>query len=117
MKVIVDAQLPKRLSDFLATKQVDSKHTLELPGKNATSDQEIIRFADQEKRIVITKDSDFIENYIFKGQPIKLLIVSTGNIDNTQLIELFEKNINTLMSLFKQYSVIEINEIEISVHY
>ncbi|MEX0680296.1 MAG: DUF5615 family PIN-like protein, partial [Balneolales bacterium] len=61
--------MPKRLSDFLATKQVDSRHTLELPGKNATSDQEIIRFAEQEKRIVITKDSDFLDNYIFKGQP------------------------------------------------
>ena len=117
MKVIVDAQLPKRLSDFLGTKQVDSKHTLELPRRNATSDQEIIRFADQEKRIVITKDSDSIENYIFKGQPEKLLIVSTGNIDNTQLIDLFEKNIDTLISLFNQHSVIEINEIEISIHY
>ncbi len=117
MKVIVDAQLPKRLSDFLASKQVDSRHTLELPGKNTTSDQDIIRFAEQEKRIVITKDSDFLDNYIFKGQPAKLLIVSTGNIDNTQLIRLFEKNIDTLMSLFKQHSVIEINEIEISVHY
>ena len=117
MKVIVDAQLPKRLSDFLGTKQVDSKHTLELPRKNATPDQEIIRLADQEKRIVITKDSDFIENYIFKGQPEKLLIVSTGNIDNSQLLDLFDKNIDTLISLFAQHSVIEINEIEISVHY
>ena len=87
MKVIVDAQLPKRLSDFLVTKQVDSRHTLELPGKNATPDQKIIRLADKEKRIVITKDSDFIDNYIFKGQPAKLLIVSTGNIDNAQLID------------------------------
>jgi predicted nuclease of predicted toxin-antitoxin system len=117
VKVIVDAQLPKRLSDFLVTKQVDTRHTLELPGKNATPDQEIIRLADKEKRIVITKDSDFIDNYIFKGQPAKLLIVSTGNIDNTHLIDLFEKNIDTLISLFEQHSVIEINEIEISVHY
>lgn len=57
MKVIVDAQLPKRLSDFLGSKNVDSKHTLDLPDKIATSDQEIIRLADQEERIVITKDS------------------------------------------------------------
>ena len=85
--------------------------------KNATSDQEIIRLADQEERIVITKDSDFIENYIFKGEPTRLLIVSTGNIENAQLITLFEKNLDTLTALFRQHFVIEINEIEISVHY
>jgi len=35
VKVIVDAQLPKRLSDYLASKQVDARHTLELSKKNA----------------------------------------------------------------------------------
>ena len=72
MKVIVDAQLPKRLSDYLASKQVDARHTLELSKKNATPDHEIITIADEENRIVISKDSDFLENYIFKSQPKKI---------------------------------------------
>lgn len=42
MKFIVDAQLPKSLSDFLNQKDLDSIHTLELPGKITTSDQQII---------------------------------------------------------------------------
>lgn len=106
MRVLVDAHLPKRLSEFLSAHDIESKHTLDLPKKNATPDPEIIRFADDENRIVISKDSDFLDNYILDGSPKKLLIVSTGNINNQNLIRLFEEN-----------SVIEINEEDIQVHY
>jgi len=117
VKVLVDAHLPKRLSEFLSVHDIESKHTLDLPKKNATPDSEIIRFADDENRVVITKDSDFLDNYILDGSPKKLLIVSTGNINNRNLIQLFEKNLETLKSLFEENSVIEINEEEIQVHY
>jgi len=66
---------------------------------------------------VISKDSDFLDNYILDGSPKKLLILSTGNLNNQNLIRLFEKNSETLKSLFEQNSVIEINEEEILVHY
>ena len=117
MKVLVDAHLPKRLSEFLTAHDIESIHTLDLPRKNATPDSEIIRFADDENRIVISKDSDFLDNYILDGSPKKLLIVSTGNINNQNLIRLFEKNLETLKSLFEENSVIEIDEEEIQVHY
>ena len=97
---------------------VSSQNTLlTLPKKNATPDSEIIRFADADNRIVISKDSDFIDNYILDGSPKKLLIVSTGNINNRDLIGLFEKNLEALKSLFEENSVLEINEEEIQVHY
>jgi predicted nuclease of predicted toxin-antitoxin system len=117
VRVLVDAHLPKRLSEYMSAHAIDSKHTLDLPKKNATPDSEIIRFADDENRVVITKDSDFLDNYILDGSPKKLLIVSTGNINNQNLIQLFEKNLETLKSLFEENSVIEINEEEIQVHY
>lgn len=91
MRVLVDAHLPQRLSEFLSAHEIESKHTLDLPKKNATPDSEIIQFADNENRIVISKDSDFFDNYILDGSPKKLLIVSTGNINNRNLIRLFEK--------------------------
>ena len=117
MRVLVDAHLPKRLSEFLSAREIESKHTLDLLKKNATPDSEIIRFADDENRIVISKDSDFLDNYILDGSPKKLLIVSTGNINNRNLIQLFEKNLESLKSLFEENSVIEIDEEEIQVHY
>lgn len=96
---------------------IDSKHTFDLPKKNATTDHEIIRIADEDDRIVITKDSDFLDNYILEGRPKKLLIISTGNINNRNLIRLFEKNLDTLKLLFEENSVIEINEEEILSHF
>jgi len=58
VRVLVDAHLPKRLSEFLSSHKIESKHTLDLPKKNSTPDSEIIRLADEENRIVISKDSD-----------------------------------------------------------
>lgn len=117
MRVLVDAHLPKRLAEILSAHDIESKHTLDLPKMNETPDHEIIQIADQEDRIVISKDSDFLDNYILDGSPKKLLIVSTGNINNQSLIQLFEKNLKTLKTLFEESSVIEINEEEIQVHY
>lgn len=51
MKFLIDAQLPKSLSEFLNRKDFDSIHTLDLPKKNRTSDDEIIQFADDDNRI------------------------------------------------------------------
>ncbi|MDZ7754860.1 DUF5615 family PIN-like protein [Rhodohalobacter sp.] len=102
MRVLVDAHLLKRLSEFLLAHEIESKHTLDLPRMNATPDTEIIRFAGGEDRIVISKDSDFLDNYILDESPKKLLTVSTGNINNRDLIRLFEKNLETLKSLFDE---------------
>ena len=49
MKFIVDAQLPKSLSDFLNYRGHDSIHTLELPNKNGTDDKYIKRIAAEEQ--------------------------------------------------------------------
>lgn len=117
MKVLVDAQLPKRLSDFLISKGVDAIHTLELPERNRTTDGHIIDLAEKQSRIVISKDSDFLDNHILSGKPSKLLIVSSGNITNTDLIVLFDKNWGALEALFTKNSVIELNRTDIIVHY
>ena len=117
MKVLIDAQLPQRLTRCFSSHHIHAKHTLDLPRQNATPDREIIQLADQEERIVVSKDSDFLDNYILENRPRKLLIVSTGNINNDDLIRLFEQNIETLQSLFEEHAVIEINEDEIHVHY
>jgi predicted nuclease of predicted toxin-antitoxin system len=59
MKFIVDAQLPKRLSTLLKNLSADAIYTLDLPAKNRTGDDTIIKIALEENRIVDTKDSDF----------------------------------------------------------
>ena len=116
MKFIVDAQLPKSLSDFLITRGFDSIHTLALPNANATQDTEILELCVREDRIVITKDNDFLESYLLLGKPKQLIFVRTGNIRNSELLNLFERNIDSLISILNNYTLIEINKEEIISH-
>jgi predicted nuclease of predicted toxin-antitoxin system len=52
---------------WLLSKGYDSIHTLDLPGKNSTRDSEILTFSQKDGRIVVTKDSDFLESQFLAG--------------------------------------------------
>ena len=116
MKFIVDARLPQYLAEGLKNNGFDAIHTLDLPEANRSDDGEIILIADRDDRVVISKDSDFLDDHILRGKPKKLLVVRTGNIKNRDLIRLFEKNIDRIESLFKRYVLIEMNRSELIVH-
>lgn len=64
----------------------------------------------------MTKDRDFFDYFIIFQKPYKLLLVTTGNITNAELITLFINNLPRLDELFQQYSLIEINYNTIIVH-
>ncbi len=117
MKFLVDAQLPKWLSEFLNHRGFNSIHTLELPLKNATDDKEILRISMKEQSIVITKDRDFFQSYILQNMPWKLLLLSTGNITNKELSELFDNRLPQLEILFENHYVIEMDKKIVVVHY
>ncbi len=93
MKFLVDAQLPLRLARFLREAGHDVLHTRELPDKNATSDAEILRISMAQQRVVVTKDLDFLESFLVRQQPYKLLLLTTGNIRNSDLAALFQNNL------------------------
>ncbi|MDZ4844693.1 MAG: DUF5615 family PIN-like protein [Chitinophagales bacterium] len=116
MKFIVDAQLPRRLSEFLIRKGCDSVHTLDLPNGNRTPDSEVIKIAETEQRIVISKDEDFLNTHLLKKSPPRLLIERTGNIENNQLLSLFERNWVKLIDFLQKNALIEITVAEIIVH-
>jgi predicted nuclease of predicted toxin-antitoxin system len=90
MKFLVDAHLPKRLSQVLNNKGYDSIHTLDLPDRNKTKDSSINSISLNEQRIVISKDADFIESLLISNKPYKLLCIATGNISNKELLKLLE---------------------------
>ncbi|RUA28230.1 MAG: hypothetical protein DSY77_16240 [Bacteroidetes bacterium] len=116
MKFIVDAQLPKSLSDFLNDKGFDSIHTLDLPNQNKTADSQIAAVANNENRIVISKDVDFLESFLVKSEPRKLIMVKTGNIVNRALIKIFENNLDIIIQMISRSNLIEINRNEIAEH-
>lgn len=71
MKFIVDAQLPQHLAVWLKNNGFDAIHSLDLPEANQSDDGEIIIIADRDDRVVISKDSDFLDDHILRGKPKK----------------------------------------------
>jgi predicted nuclease of predicted toxin-antitoxin system len=113
MKFLVDAQLPRKLSRFLTSKNFDSIHTLDLPGKNFTTDSEIIEICEKQNRVIITKDSDFYESKLLSNKPQKLIMVQTGNISNDLLISLFDANMERIISFLEFCDIVEITSVSI----
>ncbi|CAN5304751.1 hypothetical protein BH20ACI1_BH20ACI1_02070 [soil metagenome] len=109
MKFLIDAQLPYRLKLWLIEKDFEAIHTDDLPEQNLTADLTIADVADRENRTVISKDGDFLKLRILQDKPQKLLMISTGNIVNKELLALFELNFAIILKLFSSYDVVEMS--------
>lgn len=116
MNFLVDAQLPQRLSRWLAGRGHDSVHTLDLPEANRTSDDKLNRLSLSESRILVTKDEDFVDSFLTRREPFKLLLVATGNISNDELLDLFDKNMAQLELSLATSSFVELSRDAIIVH-
>ena len=56
--------------------------------------------ADQDDRVVVTKDADFRNSHLLTGSPARLLVVATGNIGNDDLLGLFESRLAEIEEAF-----------------
>jgi predicted nuclease of predicted toxin-antitoxin system len=110
MKFIVDAQLPYRLALLLRDNGFDALHTDDLPDKERTSDNEIRSISVLENRIVITKDYDFVDSHILTKIPEKLLLVTTGNIKNKQLFDLWRSNWELIIHMFETWNFVKLSK-------
>ena len=116
MKFIIDAHLPRRLSIALNNAGHDSVHTLDLPNGNTTKDSEINALSLAEERILISKDADFIESLLISDKPFKLLYIATGNISNTALQELLERNITDIETALRDNRFVELTPVSLIIH-
>jgi predicted nuclease of predicted toxin-antitoxin system len=116
VKFLIDAQLPRSLSDFFKSEGYDSIHTIELPKANDTHDNEILKICLHENRIVVSKDADFLQSFLVNKSPEKLILVKTGNIRNEELIALFKLNLEYICLSIKENDLIEINKTDIIIH-
>lgn len=116
MKWLIDAQLPRKLTTLLIHRGEDAVHTLDLPMRNATSDLAITEIADRESRMVVTKDQDFVNSYLLEGRPKQLLLISTGNISNNDLVSLLEANLPAIRAMFTSGTFVELNRQHLILH-
>ena len=115
MKFVVDAHLPPSLCALLRMAGHDAIHTSLLPQHNGTPDEAINLLSLTEKRVVITKDSDFYHSHLLHGKPWKLLLVRTGNIRTRELTALFDRHLPAIIAAFDRNSLVELDRQAVQV--
>lgn len=96
------------MTAWLVAAGCDAVHTLDLPDANRTTDEQINDLADRERRVVITKDADFVDSHLLRGRPPKLLLISTGNISNRDLEALMVSLLPNIIREFGTHSFLEL---------
>jgi predicted nuclease of predicted toxin-antitoxin system len=116
MKFLIDANLPRRLVRIFQERGHDSVHTLDLPEGNSTADAALLDYADENNYAVTTKDSDFSTSFWLQDRPNKLLLISTGNIRNTELETLLITNFDQLIAALTENRYVELTKEHVIVH-
>lgn len=119
MKFLIDEQLPNLLAEWLESKGHDAVHISGLTSDSDVriSDEYICECSMMEERVVITKDADFLNTYLVKKQPYKLVYVTTGNLRNRPLLDLFRGSLSQLISALETATVLELNQQWMKVWY
>ncbi|MBI4658610.1 MAG: DUF5615 family PIN-like protein [Verrucomicrobia bacterium] len=90
--------------------------TLELAQENRTPDRSLLALANRDQRVLITKDTDFEITHELGQGPPKLLLITTGNIHNDELLALFARHEETLLGLLDKHTFIELSRSQVIVH-
>jgi predicted nuclease of predicted toxin-antitoxin system len=80
-----------------------------LPLGNRPLDLAINELSITKDYVVVTKDSDFVESFVVRGEPWKVPLVSTGNIRNSDLETLFRSSIERIVNGFKNFDLIALS--------
>ena len=90
MKFLVDNQLPPALAQYLRNRGFDCEHVLDI-GLAESLDMEICRYAEQQERIIVSKDEDFLYLASRSKVKIRLLWVRLGNCRTSALLASFDR--------------------------
>ncbi|MET3501913.1 putative nuclease of putative toxin-antitoxin system [Mucilaginibacter rubeus] len=100
MDFLIDVHLPIALSKYLDKQDNCSCiHVNQILQKWNTTDVEICKYADDEDRVVITKDQDFKNSHFINKTPKKIIRIILGNISNSELLYLIETNLPLILQL------------------
>jgi predicted nuclease of predicted toxin-antitoxin system len=109
--------LPPKLAKYLRDKGFPAVHTTYFPNGHLFDDTVIIEIAIRDNQIIITKDSDFLDNFLLNGVPPKVLMLQFGNISNSELQALFDQYIDQIAITFSEGAdFITFNRTYISVY-
>jgi predicted nuclease of predicted toxin-antitoxin system len=89
LNFIVDAQLPPALARWGERDGHAAKHVFEI-GLNSAADSLIWQKAQQQRLVIISKDEDFVDQWLLDMKPASLIWIRKGNCSNEALISWLE---------------------------
>jgi predicted nuclease of predicted toxin-antitoxin system len=114
MRFLIDAHLPPSLRSIFKEAGHDAVHTLDLPEKNASRDRLLNEVSMSEKRVVITKDTDFYYSHLLQGRPWKVIMVRTGNMSLRATREMFQTHLPALIEALESGSLVELKQNQVT---
>jgi predicted nuclease of predicted toxin-antitoxin system len=64
----------------------------------------------------VTKDEDFVNSFLIVRRPLKLLLISTGNITNRDLEGIFVPNIPAITLALLNHHYVELTRTAVIIH-
>lgn len=116
MNFLIDANLPRRLTNLFRERGHSAIHTLDLPDGNTTTDSALLKYTHENNCVIATKDSDFTTSFWLNDQPQKLLLISTGNIRNAELEALLLANFDQIINDLSNNRFVELTREHVIVH-
>ncbi len=99
MRFLCDVHISYKIKNFLQSREYYCIHINEILLQDRTDDEDIAAYCNEKDLILITKDEDFLDSYLLKGLPSKLLKINLGNISTKKLIEIISKALPILERL------------------
>ena len=107
MKLLLDQNLSRRMLPELIADYPDSSQVA-LLDMDKSVDIEIWEYAKENHFIIVTKDSDFQELSILRGEPPKVIWLKCGNKPKHYITNLLLQNKNRIQDLLENNSILEI---------
>jgi predicted nuclease of predicted toxin-antitoxin system len=101
MRCIVDAQLPPSLARWLATLGHHAEHVADRQ-LSAASDTEIWNYALATQAIVITKDEDFAQRKILRGNGPAIIWIRLPNTRRRDLLAWFQTALPEILAALER---------------
>ena len=117
MKFLCDVHISLKLVKAFENLGYSCIHVNSILEKWHTKDEDLMRFADENDLIIISKDADFKNSHFIKKSPKKLVKINLGNISNAELIKIFIANHSKISEIDNSCKIflIEINKDSVRV--
>jgi predicted nuclease of predicted toxin-antitoxin system len=89
LNFVIDAQLPPALARWIAQHGHSARHVFDL-NLNTAADLIIWDRAKREELVIVSKDEDFVDQWLLSPAPPSLVWIRKGNCSNRALIDWLE---------------------------